>query len=429
MGGTDILVGAGTDRNVCSTHQINRDEALGGIAAAAHVERAENESRSFGMSGLRRRTKAILFPALTAVIWFVTVDTGYRLFRHITRQPSQKALYEPDPVLGRRKVKGASVLVSNWDKPQPNRVSINAFGFRGPNPRTVDKPPGMIRVIVQGGSTTEDYFVEDGRTWPEQLQDKLNARLKTDRIEVINMGTSGYTAENCVKDLKLNGLQLNPDVVIAYHGVNDFRKALKSLNELEPIESYVDYEGRESTWWSRLLCSSCIINAINEACYYKGGARTRAFALDYWNSPDKSELNLDGIEAPNIQALQELLELSKKHRFTLVIGRQATLMKPSLTDEEVMRMWRVFRWKTKGKCIKWESYLEARNRVVDAQARFAEVNGITYIDTESAVPKTTEYFVDDAHTLENGAERISDSFMEGLMSLGILDALLGHGMN
>jgi lysophospholipase L1-like esterase len=372
---------------------------------------------------MKRTAKKLLFAALTVVICFAILDTAYRVFRHMTRPPGQKALYEPDPVLGRRHVKGASVLVSNWDKPEPNRVSINAFGFRGPNPRTVDKPPGIIRVIVQGGSTTEDYFVEDGRTWPEQLQEKLNARLKTDRIEVINMGTSGYTAENCVKDLKLNGLQLKPDVVIAYHGVNDFRKALKSLNELEPIESYVDYEGRETTWWSRLLCSSCIIDAINEASYYKGGARTRAFALDYWNSPDKSYLNLEGVETPTIQALQELLELSKKHHFTLVIGRQATLMKPSLTDEEVMRMWRVFRWKTNGKCIKWESYLEAHNRVLDAQARFAEVNAIPYIDTESAVPKTIEYFVDDAHTLENGAERISDSFADGLVSSRVFDTL------
>lgn len=269
--------------------------------------------------------------------------------------------------------------------------------------------------------------MEDGRTWPEQLQEKLSARLTTDRIEVINMGTSGYTAENCVKDLKLNGLQLKPDVVIAYHGVNDFRKALRSTNELEPIESYVDYEGRETTWWSRLACSSCIVDGINEALYYKGGARTRAFALAYWNSPDKRDLNLDEIEAPTVQALQELLDLSEKHRFKLVIGRQATLMKPILSDEEVARMWRVFRWKTQGKCIEWQSYLEARNRVVDAQARFAEANGIPYIDTEAAVPKTTEYFVDDAHTLEKGAERISDRFVDGLLAAAVLDALLAEG--
>jgi lysophospholipase L1-like esterase len=376
--------------------------------------------------GIKKTSKKIVFAALTVVVCFAVLDTGYRLFRNTTRTPALHTLFEPDPELGRRHVRGASALVSNWDKTEPNRVSINEFGFRGPNPRTIDKPRGVIRVLVQGGSTTEDYFVEDGRTWPEQLQAKLNARLQTDRIEIINMGTSGYTAGNCVKDLKLNGLQLEPDIVIAYHGVNDFRKALKSLNELEPVESYVDYEGRETTWLSRLLCRSCIIDRINEACYYQGGARTRAFALAYWNDPDKCDLDLTGIEAPTIEALQELLELSKKHHFKLVIGRQATLMKPTLTDEEVTRMWRVFRWKTHGKCIRWESFLEARNRVVDAQARFAERRRIPYVDTEAAVPRTTEYFVDDAHTLENGADKISDRFADGLLASGVFDELLGR---
>jgi hypothetical protein len=371
-----------------------------------------------------RTSKKILFAALTALVGFAVVDTGYRLFRYATRPSGQKALYEPDPFLGRRHVKGASALVSNWDKPVPNRVSINAFGFRGPNPRTVEKPPGVIRVIVQGGSTTEDYFVEDRHTWPEQLEARLKAHFHTNRIEVINMGTSGYTAENCAKDLKLNGLCFKPDLVIAYHGVNDFRKALKSLNELEPVESYVDYEGRQTTWLPRLLCLSCIINRLNEAHYYQGGARTRAFARAYWNAPDKTDLNLTGIEGPTLQALDELRELSEKHHCKLVIGRQATLMKPVLDDEEVTRMWRVFRWKSQGKCIKWESFLEARNRVVDAQARFARQHGIPYIDTEAAVPMTTEYFVDDAHTLENGAKRISGSFADGLVASGILQELL-----
>jgi hypothetical protein len=376
--------------------------------------------------GLKRTARKVLFTAVTVLVCFAVLDTAYRLYRAAARPPGQKALYEPDPVLGRRHVKGASVLVSNWDKPTPNRVTINAFGFRGPNPRTVAKPPGVIRVVVQGGSTTEDYFVEDGRTWPEQLQAKLSARLRTDRIEVINMGTSGYTSANCVNDLKLNGLQLQPDVVVAYHGVNDFRKAMKRLNDLEAVESYVDYEARETTWMSGLLCQSCIIDRVNEALYYQGGARSRAFTLAYWNDPDKCDVNLAGVEGPTFRALEELLALSREHHFKLVLGRQATLMKPTLTDEEVGRMWRVLRWKSHGKCIKWESFLEARARVVDAQARFAERNGIPYIDTEAAVPKTTEYFVDDAHTLENGAEIISDCFAEGLVKAGVFDDLLSR---
>jgi lysophospholipase L1-like esterase len=378
------------------------------------------------MAGHRNKTsKDVLFAVLIALFFFGILDTGYRLFRSLMRRPGQEAIFEPDPVLGRRHVKGASALVIDWYKPAPNRVSINAFGFRGPNPRTLEKPPGVIRVLAQGGSTTEDIFVDDGQTWPEQLQAKLSTRLRTDRIEVINMGTSGYTAQNCVQDLKLNGLRLQPDLVIAYHGVNDFRKTMKERNDLEEVEAYVKYEERQTNWWSRILCHSSILDQINRAYYYQQGTRSRAFTLAYWNEPDKRAVPLTGIEQSTIQALEELLDLSRKHHFQLVIGRQATLMKPTLTEEEATRMWRIFRWKYQGKAIQWESFLEARNRVAEAQAQFAKWHGIRYIDTESWVPKTTEYFVDDAHTGEIGADRISDSFAEGLVRAEVFKDLLG----
>jgi hypothetical protein len=376
---------------------------------------------------VRNVSRKVFFSLFTVAAAFAALDTGYRLFRYLAYPPGQEALFEPDPVLGRRHVKNARAVVVEWSKATPNRVSINAFGFRGPNPRTPEKPPGVVRVIVQGGSTTEDVFVDDGRTWPEQLQAKLNARLGTDRIEVINMGTSGYTAENCVNDLKLNGLRLSPDVVVAYHGVNDFRKTLAKLNDLEAVEAYVKYDERRTTFLSRLLCRSCVFDRLNQAYYYQGGARSRAHTLAYWNDPDKRDAVVTGIEGPAVRALEELLELSRRHHFKLVIGRQATLMKPTPTDEEVTRMWRLFRWKCQGKCVSWRSFLEGRSRVVDAQARFAEQHRLPYVDTEAAVPRTVEYFVDDAHTLENGADRISDSFADGLIRQGVFDEWLGRG--
>jgi lysophospholipase L1-like esterase len=369
--------------------------------------------------------KRTVFTLLTVLVCFAVLDTAYRLVRKLTRPPGQEAIFEPDPVLGRRHAKNARATVVEWSKTTPNQVSINEFGFRGPAPRTLEKPPGVIRVVVQGGSTTEDIFTDDGRSWPEQLQAKLNARLKTDRIEVINMGTSGYTATNCVNDLKLHGLRLKPDLVVTYHGVNDFRKTMAQLNDLEPIEAYVKYEERATSWWSRLLCCSCIVDQANRYNYYRGGARSREHTLAYWHDPDKRDVNVKGIEGPTLQALDELLRLSRQHHFKLVIGRQATLMKPTHPDEEVPRLWRLFRWKYQGKCISWQSFLEGRRRVVDSQARFAKQHRLCYIDTEAAVPKTTEYFVDDAHTAGEGADRISDSFADGLMKSGILEELLG----
>jgi hypothetical protein len=377
---------------------------------------------------VRRVFRNLVFSSLTLLIGFVILDTSYRLVRKLTHPPGQEALFTPDPVLGRRHVKNAKAVVLEWSKTTPNRVSINQFGFRGPTPRTLAKPAGVIRVIVQGGSTTEDIFVEDGRTWPEQLQEKLNAGLKTDRIEVVNMGTSGYTSWNCVNDLKRNGLDLKPDIVVAYHGVNDFRKSLDRHNHLEPIEAYVKYEERATCGLSRLLCQSCILDQLNRAYYYRGGARSREHCLAYWRDPDKIDVDLTGIEEPTNQALDELLALSKQHSFKLVIGRQATLMKQAHPDEEVPLLWRLFRWKCQGKCLSWQSFLEGRTRVVETQKQFAEKHGLPYIDTEAWVPKTSVYFVDDAHTLEAGADKISDAFADGLIKSGIFADLLPEGL-
>jgi hypothetical protein len=198
------------------------------------------------------------------------------------------------------------------------------------------------------------------------------------------------------------------------------------LNDLEEVEAYAKYERRATTWGSRLLCLSSIFDQLNRMDYYQGGARNRACTLAYWNDPHKVGAELDGMDGPVLAALSELRELSEKHHFQMVIGRQATLMKSELTEDEVTRMWRIFLWKSRGQCVKWESFLEGRRRVVDAQARFAERHGLLYIDTECAVPKTIDYFVDDTHTFENGADRISDSFVEGLIRGGVLQRLLAR---
>jgi hypothetical protein len=55
MAGTDILVGAGTDRNVCSTHQITRDEAL----AWPRVNGSKSNDAADGASAKRRPNASI----------------------------------------------------------------------------------------------------------------------------------------------------------------------------------------------------------------------------------------------------------------------------------------------------------------------------------------------------------------------------------
>ena len=92
------------------------------------------------------------------------------------------------------------------------RVSINAFGARGPQ-RSEIKPEGVFRIIVLGGSNAYGAPSSDDRTWPTQLETLLN-RQSPGRYEVWNFGTCAYVGVQMGR-IGLAALdRFDPDLVI-----------------------------------------------------------------------------------------------------------------------------------------------------------------------------------------------------------------------
>ncbi|MBP8128426.1 MAG: SGNH/GDSL hydrolase family protein [Candidatus Hydrogenedentes bacterium] len=94
----------------------------------------------------------------------------------------------------------------------------NAQGYRD-DEVVLPKPPGVVRIVCIGGSTTVEGPRND-LTYPNLLESKLRAHFKTDRIEVVNCGV--YTLDSgrealCFPDY----LALEPDLIIEYNFIND----------------------------------------------------------------------------------------------------------------------------------------------------------------------------------------------------------------
>lgn len=104
---------------------------------------------------------------------------------------------------------------------EPLRTS-NALGFRG-GEVAVPKPDGVTRIVCLGGSTTYSYAVADGEDYPSQLERALAERLPGRAIEVVNAGVESYTSAESLANLMFRVLDLQPDVVVVYHGANDVR--------------------------------------------------------------------------------------------------------------------------------------------------------------------------------------------------------------
>lgn len=101
------------------------------------------------------------------------------------------------------------------------RATLNSLGYRSPE-RPRIKPPGVVRVLVAGGSTTFDVLADDDEsTWPNVLE----ARLRTGGrpVEVWNAGFPGWTSQENVISFAIRDQDLAPDLAILYQGANDLQ--------------------------------------------------------------------------------------------------------------------------------------------------------------------------------------------------------------
>jgi hypothetical protein len=108
--------------------------------------------------------------------------------------------------------------------PTPNYVRgknrHNELGFRG-GPVLNPKPEGEFRIVCLGGSTTYTSFVEDHNlSYPSLVERELRERGFTS-VRVINAGAEGYTSYESLITFQFRALDLDPDMIVVYHAIND----------------------------------------------------------------------------------------------------------------------------------------------------------------------------------------------------------------
>jgi lysophospholipase L1-like esterase len=97
-------------------------------------------------------------------------------------------------------------------------VEINGQGYRT-HEFEVPKPPGLVRVVCIGASTTVAGRTNE-ETYPARLETWLRARHPGLPVEVLNLGVSGTTHPLWLGRLD-QVLGYGPDLVVHYEAVND----------------------------------------------------------------------------------------------------------------------------------------------------------------------------------------------------------------
>jgi lysophospholipase L1-like esterase len=93
----------------------------------------------------------------------------------------------------------------------------NTLGFRGEPP-----PPNFrdwLTIVTIGGSTTECFYLSDGRTWPDLLGRELSRDF--DRVWINNAGLDGATTYRHLILMEDYVVKLRPKMVLFLVGIND----------------------------------------------------------------------------------------------------------------------------------------------------------------------------------------------------------------
>jgi lysophospholipase L1-like esterase len=105
----------------------------------------------------------------------------------------------------------------------------NSLGFRNHEDVFEPKPPGALRIIAYGGSTTFCYNLDTEHAWPLRLQALLRAHHNPGD-QVLNAGAVMWSISHEITRAERDLPRLHPDYVSIYSGFNEefiFRPAVQ----------------------------------------------------------------------------------------------------------------------------------------------------------------------------------------------------------
>jgi len=283
----------------------------------------------------------------------------------------------------------------------------NSLGYRN-DEFSIKKPERVFRIVAIGGSSTYTISVKDNeKTFTSQLERILQDKYGYNNVEVINAGVGGYNSWESLVNLQFRVLDLDPDLIIVYHGTNDVQTRF-----VEP-ESYTgDNSGRRKQWRSpnipileysalfRILLRNSGItsqvgigNFVDSDTAYKPNSiiNKNPFDLLKKNPPIYFKRNLTNIAA-----------VSRANGTEIIF---ATWAHSSNFDDYASTPY----------------YQQGFRENNEAVIEIAQINDISMFDFASKMPEDKKYWADGRHVNELGAEKKAELFAEFIYNLGLIN--------
>jgi len=162
----------------------------------------------------------VVLLAASTTLWFVMAEVGFRFYAiglKAFSYSATKSVVRVDQAGLLRPADEPSIeyeLKPNLDKLfKLARVRTSSAGLND-REYTLEKPPGIYRVVVLGDSMTMASGVEREESWHAVLDERLNLESPSLRYEFINFGVGGYHPGNYRAVLEHRAMGYDPDLVL-----------------------------------------------------------------------------------------------------------------------------------------------------------------------------------------------------------------------
>ncbi len=329
---------------------------------------------------------------IAARLWIYSIADDYVL--------AQVALYEKIPPRQRMFQPHHYLNYCNT----PNYVSRdglnkhNSLGYRG-DEIEMPKPKGRFRIVALGGSSTYTIKVGDyKKTFTALLEKQLTEKYGYENIEVINAGVGGYNSWESLINLQTRLLDLEPDMVIVYHGVNDVHARV-----VLPGAYRGDNSGQRKQWsrppiglWQR----SALLRYVN---YKIGLLPSRHIGLEGYVNTDTSYMYMWSRSPQMVDVvdknpptyfqrnLENMIAVARVHGVRIVL---ATWAHSPL----------------KGDYVTWPHYQKGIAQNNDVVKQVAMQNNVPMFDFAAAMPQDKQYWHDGRHVNQAGSQKKAELF-------------------
>lgn len=295
----------------------------------------------------------------------------------------------------------------------PKEWNTNSRGYRGTREVAVPKPEGVFRVLCLGGSTTACTDVtQDEAAWPARLEALWNDAGGPDgaRVEVVNAAVAGWTSLESLVFLATEGVELDPDMVVVMHVVNDVKAGwVEGLRpDYRPWSGVLvrpcDTRTRLDGWlgWSRLYLAA-------RDAFWRANTPPDAMPL-FWTDPARvpGAWRAEGIDPAAAGYFRANLE----HLCWIARGRGVrpvllTMPCTLLSEEPAVRM--TYESPCPGASAEAYAVEHARYNGIVREVAVAQEAGLA--DMAAAMPLAAFSFDDSVHVNDAGAREFAAALL------------------